>query len=169
MNISDAKKLEGNYEIHPSNAENRWYHNAYIILNEFQPKERYDLNKIQSFEIKILNENTLNITYENSNLVTNYNYKIEKNGFIRLTNKSKVRGIPYLFGGIQMKKIELGRTKTEQLIINGVEIDESAILFIPISLPKENFTYIFEKKIKKEHRTTWVLQDAGLKEIPENL
>lgn len=68
-------------------------------------------------------------------------YFVNNNGFIKLENESQTSGIPYFIG----KKIELGITKNNELIINGSEYDESAILFIPISLPKENFTYKFKK------------------------
>ena len=72
-------------------------------------------------------------------------YFVNNNGFIKLENESQTSGIPYFIGGFQVKKIELGITKNNELIINGSEYDESAILFIPISLPKENFTYRFNK------------------------
>lgn len=45
---------------------------------------------------------------------------------------------------ILIKKIEIGKDKLNRLIVNGTEIDESAILLIPISLPKSNFSYKFQ-------------------------
>lgn len=140
IKISDAKNLEGVYKINPVNAEYRWYNNAYSLLNNNAENKNFI-----RFEIRIINENTLNIIFNEQNLITKYNYKIKKNGFVKITNKTKISGIPYLIGGIQVTKIELGKTKSNQLIINGTKTDESAVLLIPVSFPKENFTYKFEK------------------------
>lgn len=57
----------------------------------------------------------------------------------------KASGIPYILGGIVITKIEQGKTKLNQLIINGTIIDESAILLVPVSFPKKDFTYKFKK------------------------
>lgn len=140
IKISDAKNLEGVYKINPVNSEHRWYNNAYVLLNNKDENKNFT-----RFEIKIIDENTLNIIFKEHNLITKYNYKINKNGFVKISNQTKISGIPYLIGGIRKIKIEFGKTKDNQLIINGTEIDESAILLIPVSFPKQYFTYKFEK------------------------
>jgi len=140
VKISDAKTLEGVYKINPVNTEHRWYNNAYSLLNNKDENKNFI-----TLEIKIINENTLNIIFKEDNLITKYNYKIKESGFVKISNKMKFSGIPYIIGGILITKVELGKTEFNQLIINGTTIDESAIVLIPVSFPKEDFTYKFEK------------------------
>ncbi|MDQ0477860.1 hypothetical protein [Chryseobacterium sp. MDT2-18] len=147
--ISIAQQLEGSYEIYPENIEIRNYNNAYSIFNGFSNNEEKENINYKSFEISVNNDDLVFIfkSQDNADLKVNYKYKIEKNGFVRISNKSKISGVPYLLGGIQIKKIELGKNILDQLIVTGTEIDESAVLLIPVSLPKSNFIYKF-KKIK---------------------
>jgi len=145
--ITDAKIIEGNYEVFPLNTEKRNYNSVYAILNTFNNENSKYTEEINSFEIKIINDKYLNFIFkkDNSEIKISKKYFLNKNGFLKINNKSKISGIPYLIGGIQIKKIELGVTKNKELIINGSESDESAILFIPVSSPKESFIYKFKK------------------------
>jgi hypothetical protein len=147
LKITNAKIIEGNYEVFPLNSEKRNYNSAYIILNIFNKENNKSTEAINSFEIKIVNDKYLNFIFKKngSEIKISRKYFVNNNGFIKLENESQTSGIPYFIGGFQVKKIELGITKNNELIINGSEYDESAILFIPISLPKENFTYKFKK------------------------
>ena len=147
VRISIAQQLEGSYEIYPENVEIRNYNDAYSIFNLFSNNEAKNNIKFKSFDIKIIDDNLVFSfkSHTESDLIVNYKYKIERSGFVRISNKSKVSGVPYLLGGIQIKKIEIAKDKINRLIVNGSEIDESAILFIPVSLPKSNFSYKFQR------------------------
>ncbi len=146
VRISTAQQLEGSYEIYTENVEIINYNNAYSIFNTFTNDGAEKNATYKSFDIKVSDDNLIFVfkSENESDLKLNYKYKIVNNGFVRISNKSKVSGIPYLLGGIQIKKIEIGKDKLDQLIVNGTEIDESAILLIPVSLPKSNFSYKFQ-------------------------
>ena len=146
VRISIAQQLEGTYEIYPENVEVKNYNNAFSIFNSFSDNEGKNNINFKSFDIKVIDDNLVFSfkSQDESDLIVKYKYKIEKDGFVRISNKSKVSGVPYLLGGIQIKKIEIGKDNLNRLIVNGTEIDESAILLIPISLPKSNFSYKFQ-------------------------
>ena len=149
--ISNVKEIEGEYKNKSSENENLKYRNikSYIdIRNKIK-----DTTEINSVKIIILNDKKIQFSFKTVNGTENIyesNYKLNKNGLILLKNKNfrlTGLGLPYIFGGYQINKTELGLTKQNQLILNGVKVDEGAILLIlPASFPKTNFREKYNKK-----------------------
>ena len=146
--INDISKIEGQYENYSVNSENKNYNSFYGIIN--WRKKQSDSTKFSTVNVKVLNKKLLRFSFTNSTgnkKDINVKYKIVENGFVALKNRNfKLTGLPYIFGGYQINKVELGLTNQNQLILNGTKIDEGAILIImPASMPKTNYTCKFER------------------------
>ena len=147
--IKNVKEIEGIFE--NSETENRKLnHQTIKSIIDFRNKIK-DTSEIKSVEISILSESKIQFIFKTQNGKENkYSavYKLNKNGLISLKNKNfKLTGLPYIFGGYQINKTEVGLTKHNQLVLNGVKVDEGAILIIlPASFPKTNFTYKYDRK-----------------------
>jgi hypothetical protein len=149
--ITNVKEIEGEYENKSSENENLKHKNIKSYI-DFRNKIK-DTTEIRSVKINILSDNKIQFLFrtENGN-ENNYEskYKLTKNGLILLKNKNfrlTGLGLPYIFGGYQINKTELGLTKQNQLILNGVKVDEGAILIVlPASFPKTNFREKYNKK-----------------------
>ena len=147
--IAYAKEIEGEYENISSENKNL-KHRSIKSYIDFRNKIK-DKTEIRSVKISVLNDKKIQFSFKTMNgTKNNYvsSYKLNKNGFILLKNKNfRLTGLPYIFGGYQINKTELGLTKQNQLILNGVKVDEGAILIIlPASFPKTNFREKYNKK-----------------------
>jgi hypothetical protein len=147
--ITDLNKIEGEYENIPFNSEYRTYATFENVIN--WRKKKSDSIKFSSVKLKIIDDKLIQFTFTNKagnikSITAKYN--INENGFVSLKNRNfKLTGLPYIFGGYQINKVELGLTNLNQLIVNGSLIDEGAILIIlPAGLPKDNYTYKFQRK-----------------------
>lgn len=147
--IKDSKELEGNYENIPFNIQYRTYATFENVINWREKKS--DTIKYSSVNLKILNTNSIQFKFTNktgNEKIVRAKYKINKNGFLSLKNRNfKLTGLPYIFGGYEINKVELGLTNSNQLILNGAKIDDGAILIIfPASLPRTDYIYKFQRK-----------------------
>lgn len=149
--ITSVKEIEGEYENRSSENKNLKHRNIKSYI-DFRNKIK-DTTEIRSVKINILTDNKIQFLFRTVNgTENNYEskYKLTKNGLILLKNKNfrlTGLGLPYVFGGYQINKTELGLTKQNQLILNGVKVDEGAILIIlPASFPKTNFREKYNKK-----------------------
>ncbi|QZK99417.1 hypothetical protein K5L04_06680 [Flavobacterium psychrophilum] len=149
--ITNVKEIEGEYENKSSENENLKHRNIKSYI-DFRNKIK-DTTEIRSVKINILSDKKIQFLFKTINgTENNYEskYKITKNGLILLKNKNfrlSGLGLPYILGGYQVNKTELGLTKQNQLILNGVKVDEGAILIIlPASFPKTNFREKYNKK-----------------------
>jgi hypothetical protein len=149
--ITNVKEIEGEYENKSSENENLKHKNIKSYI-DFRNKIK-DTTEIRSVKINILSDNKIQFLFITENgTENNYEskYKLTKNGLILLKNKNfrlTGLGLPYIFGGYQINKTELGLTKQNQLILNGVKVDEGAILIVlPASFPKTNFREKYNKK-----------------------
>lgn len=148
--ITNVKEIEGEYENKSSeneNLEHKAMKNYIDFMNKIQ-----DTTEIRSVKISIVNDKKIQFLFKSIGGIENIyesNFKLNKNGFILLKNKNfrlTGLGIPYIFGGYQINKTEVGLTKQNQLILNGVTIDEGAILIIlPASFPRTNFREKYNK------------------------
>ena len=140
--ITNVKEIEGGYENKSSENENLKHREIKSYI-DFRNKIK-DTTEIRSVKISVLNEKKIQFSFKTVNgTENNYqsNYKFSKNGLILLKNKNfRLTGLPYIFGGYQINKTELGLTKQNQLFLKGVKVDEGAILIIlQASIPKTNF------------------------------
>jgi len=147
--IGNITNIEGVYENVPSNVEYRTYKTFDNAIN--WRKSKNDTIKFTSVKVKVLGDKLIQFTFlntRNETKIINSKYKLNRNGFVTLKNRNfKLTGLPYIFGGYQINKIELGLTNQNQLILNGTKIDEGAILIImPATIPKTAFIYKFERK-----------------------
>ena len=147
--IGNITNIEGVYENIPSNVEYRAYQTFDNSINWRKSKD--DTVKFSSVEVKVLGDKVIQFTFlnnRNATKVINVKYKLMLNSFVALKNRNfKLTGLPYVFGGYQINKVELGLTNHNQLILNGTHIDEGAILFImPAGIPRSTFIYKFERK-----------------------
>jgi hypothetical protein len=147
--IKNVKEIEGIFE--NSETQNRKLnHQTIKSIIDFRNKIK-DTSEIKSVEISVLSESKIQFIFRTHNGKENkYNteYELNKNGLISLKNKNfRLTGLPYIFGGYRINKTEIGLTKQNQLVLNGVKVDEGAILIIlPASFPKINFTYKYDRK-----------------------
>lgn len=147
--IKDVNEIEGIYENSETQNRKLNYQTIKSII-DFRNKIK-DTTEIKSVEIKILDESKIQFIFKTLNGKDNkYSaaYKLNKNGLILLKNKNfRLTGLPYIFGGYQINKTEMGLTKQNKLVLNGVKVDEGAILIIlPASFPKTKFTYKYDRK-----------------------
>lgn len=147
--IKNISNIEGVYENVPSNVEYRAYKTFDNAINWRKSKD--DTIKFSSVKVKVLGDKLIQFTFlntSNATKVINAKYKLKRNGFVTLKNRNfKLTGLPYVFGGYQINKVELGLTNQNQLILNETKIDEGAILIIiPAGFPKDTFMYKFERK-----------------------
>ena len=147
--IINVKEIEGIFE--NSEAQNRELnHQTIKSVIDFRNKIK-DTSEIISVEISIVSASTIQFIFRTENGKENKysaDYKLNKNGLISLKNKNfRLTGLPYIFGGYQINKTEVGLTQNNQLILNGVTVDEGAILIIlPASFGKSHFTYKYDRK-----------------------
>ena len=147
--IKNVKEIEGTFE--NSETQNRKLnHQTIKSIIDFKNKIK-DTSEIKTVEISVLSESKIQFIFITHNGMENkYNteYELNQNGLISLKNKNfRLTGLPYIFGGYQINKTEIGLTKQNQLVLNGVKVDEGAILIIlPASFPKTNFTYKYDRK-----------------------
>ncbi|OYU85140.1 MAG: hypothetical protein CFE24_03150 [Flavobacterium sp. BFFFF2] len=147
--ISDVKEIEGEYENGAAQNKNVSFRSIKSYI-DFLDKVK-DTAAVKSVKIAVLNDKKIQFIFKTENGTENKyetGYKLGKNGFIFLKNKNfRFTGLPYIFGGFTINKTEIGLTKQNHLILNGVKVDEGAILLIlPASFPKINFTEQYNKK-----------------------
>jgi len=147
--IDDVRKIEGEYDNVPFNIKNQSYATFNNVID--WRKKKSDTIKFSSVSLKVLNDKLIQFNFANKtgNIKSvTAKYKVKKDGFVSLKNSNfKLTGLPYIFGGYELNKVEIGLTNSNQLILNGTKIDEGAILIIlPASFPKTNYTYKFERK-----------------------
>lgn len=94
------------------------------------------LNKLDEYSLKleVKNENKIEIKYFKNKIALknlNFVYELKPDGYIYIEDKNfKFSGIPYLFGGIDIKKIRLSVDNYENLIIEEVYHSSGALLLI---------------------------------------
>ena len=105
---------------------------------------------ISEVKIEVLNDKEIRFSFLHNQIESDskiVKYKLQNDGFLLLQNKNfRLHGIPWVFGDYEIRKYEIGLSKSGCLIMNGVEKREGAHLIILWS-PSNNykFTDIYEK------------------------
>ncbi|MGX7666736.1 hypothetical protein [Flavobacterium pedocola] len=140
-------RINGEYSIYPidstgsfsDNEFNNEFNNAFIKFYRKYGRVVRDtlkLSKLHDYSLKleIKNEAEIELKYlKNKNIIKQLKlpYEIKPDGYLYLENKNRLyQGIPYLFGGVDIKKIRLGMDPAENLIIEEVYHSSGALLFI---------------------------------------
>ena len=140
--------LDGEYDNYPHSDTIREYQTINRIIN--WKANKTDTSKVYKIGISA-GEKTLKFTSfktDGKQEIRNIKGKLTGNGFVKLNNRNfRLTGIPYVLGYFDYKKIEIGLTKENDLIINGVEKSEGALLFVlGYGPPKHEFQFIYKRK-----------------------
>lgn len=94
----------------------------------FRPKEAFTV------DVKVISKNQVSFAFKSdNNLVfeTTIKMKLRSNGLIHLKNKHvKVKGVPFIFGGITSSKMRIGLSKEGNLILNYAHDSFASILIM---------------------------------------
>jgi hypothetical protein len=119
--ITHVKQIEGEFKNFDNDSLELRYNSLNGKLN--WRARQIDTTQFTSVKFKILNEKRLKLDFMlEEDLVKSkiIKYRLRNNGFIKLRNRNlKVTGIPYIFGGYEMEKYDIGLTKTGDLILHG--------------------------------------------------
>lgn len=140
---NNLTRINGQYKIRSENDSftvntHIVYHNAFEKFYRRKGRSSKDTTKIDdldnySFEIKQLGNKQIEITYLKDKVCFRkytLDYKLKNDGYVYLKNKNfKTSGIPYLFGGIDIKKLRLNSIDN-YLVIEEVYHSSGAILLI---------------------------------------
>ena len=148
--LKDIRLLEGTYSNFNNNGIN--YRNAYQLIN-WKANKTYsaDTACFATFNIKVVNHKKINFAFQDSSgrsFSKAVKFKLKDNQFLLLKNRNfRLTGLPYILGYYDIKKLELGLDKNNDLIINGVEKGEGAILIVLGSgYPKTNFSLEYSRR-----------------------
>ena len=142
INAGNVDILNGNYSIFAlkePDEEYPFYDNA---NKKFYTKFgrgvsdtlKFDLMSGGNFKISILNKEEINFKFiKNKKVVRNQTlkYKIKDDGFLYIKNRNTIiRGIPFLFGGVDVRKVRISLCANNDLLINDIFDSAGAILLI---------------------------------------
>jgi len=142
LNSENANKLNGTYSVFALDklkSEYPYYHNA---NNKFYRKYgrgqsdtiSFDTITGGRFKIKIIDKQNLQIDFlkENDTIKSQkIEYKFKTDGFLYLKNRNTIiSGIPYLFGGVDVKKVRIALNHNDDLILNDIFDSSGALLLI---------------------------------------
>ncbi|MDO5969630.1 hypothetical protein Q4Q35_07410 [Flavivirga aquimarina] len=86
------------------------------------------------FKIKIIDDRKLQIDFiKKNNIVKSQTirYKFKNDGFLYVKNRNTIiRGIPYVFGGVDVKKVRIALNQNNDLILNDIFDNSGALLLI---------------------------------------
>jgi hypothetical protein len=141
-NIANLNGIYSNF------AENSEKHIHLTLIGRLTSSKLKDT--ISEVKIEILNDKEIRFSFLQNQIESDskiVKYKLQNDGFLLLKNKNfRLHGIPWIFGDYEIRKYEIGLSKSGRLIMNGVEKREGAHLIILWS-PSKNykFTDIYEK------------------------
>ena len=146
--LKDAREIEGEYENYPDNNTKHEYQTINNIIN--WKANKTDTSKVLRVKINATDQTVEFVSYKLNGQINarKVKYVLKDNGFMLLKNRNfRLTGIPYILGYYDIKKIEIGLTNQKDLIINGIEESEGALLFVlGSSSPKHHFEYTFKRK-----------------------
>ncbi|MBE0392210.1 hypothetical protein HNQ02_003153 [Flavobacterium sp. 7E] len=142
INISNVTTLNGNYSvfaIKKSNKSYPYFDNANEKFYRKYGRDKSDTIKFDTinggdFKILVKNEKEINLEFIANNKILKsqtLKYKIKDDGFLHIKNKNTlIWGIPYLFGGVDVRKVRIALSENNDLIINDVFDSSGAFLLI---------------------------------------
>lgn len=130
--IKNAKQIEGEFENFNNDSLKLFYNSLNAELN--WRKKEIDSTKYASAKITILDKKRMQLDFIIDNEIhksKTLNYRLRKNGFIKLRNRNfRVSGIPMILGGYEVRKYELGLNQNNDLILHGIDDSAGGIIII---------------------------------------
>ena len=110
-----------------------------------------DSFKSYCFVLKVLNSKHIEIGYlENETRIRQQTikYKLKDDGYLYVKYRNfKIRGIPYLFGDFDHKKIRLTLNKDENLLLQTSKFSSGGVALLMVyPVGKEKYLKIYERK-----------------------
>lgn len=110
-----------------------------------------DSSKSYCFILKVLNSKNIEIDYlenEKSIRQQTIKYKLKDDGYVYLKNRNfKIRGVPYLFGDFDVKKIRLTLNKDKNLLLETSEFTSGGVALLMVyPVGKMKYQKIYERK-----------------------
>jgi len=142
VNSENANKLNGTYSVFAFDklkSEYPYFDNA---NNKFYRKYgrgqrdtiSFDTISGGRFKIKIIDNRKLQIDFiKKDDIVRSQTieYKFKDDGFLYIKNRNTIiRGIPYIFGGVDVRKVRIALNQNNDLILNDIFDSSSALLLI---------------------------------------
>ena len=142
INAGNVAILNGNYSIfafkepdekYPfyDNANEKFYRNYGRGVADTL---KFDSLSSGNFKISVLNKDEINFKFiKNKKVVRNQTlkYKIKDDGFLYIKNRNTtIKGVPFLFGGVDVRKVRIALNPNKDLLINDVFDSSGAILLI---------------------------------------
>ncbi|MBQ4820116.1 hypothetical protein [Aquimarina sp. MMG016] len=154
----NIQELNGEYSIiarakdSSANSYNVKFNNFFQILDGDIKKDTLTEHNLDhySFKINVINDTNIKIEYLNNHipfeeLIIGYELR---EGYLYLKNKkTTIRGVPYLFGGVEVNKIRLTRDLNDNLVAEIAHHNSGTILFI-FRDAKDNHYQCYYLKIK---------------------
>lgn len=111
-------------------------------------KTKIDPEKNYSFVLDVVKYNILSIHYlENDSVIRqkNIRFRMRKDGYLYLQNMNfKIRGIPYVFGDIDKKRIRLTLNKDRDLVFETSEFNSGGMFLLSVNpISKMKYEKIF--------------------------
>jgi hypothetical protein len=142
-NPATVSQLNGTYKISAlpdslRNTDDIEQHNAFEKFYRGRGRGSRDTMKISqpeqySFTLSIVSKSNIQITYLHNNnpfKTLRFAYQLKNDGWLYLNNRNvKWQGIPYLFGGFDIKKLRLASINNE-LVIEEVYHSSGAVLLV---------------------------------------
>jgi hypothetical protein len=142
IDITNVNMLNGTYSVFANN-KSKTKHPYFDNANEKfyrkygrGEKDTINFDSISGgkFKLNVIDNEKLKIDFiKNEKIIKSQTlkYKFKNDGFVYLKNRNTlIAGIPYIFGGIDVKKIRIALNQNNELIINDIFDSSGALLLI---------------------------------------
>jgi hypothetical protein len=148
--------IEGTYEFQPFKSFGARGKRVYDVSNDIKSIDQYLLGREIAFgpksyytvDVKVISKNQVSFAFKSdNNLVfeTTIKMKLRSNGLIHLKSKHvKIKGIPFIFGGITSSKMRIGLSKEGNLFLNYAH-DSFTSIFIMVGGHSYNDLHHYKK------------------------
>lgn len=143
IDANNVKTINGEYSIFAKSKEIQQRDTCFDNANEkFYRKPgrgerdtvRFDSLNGGRFKINVVSKNEVTIEFFLQEKVIKsqtLHYKLKKDGFLYVKNRNTIiTGIPFLFGGVDHRKVRIALSQNDDLIINDVFDSSGALLLI---------------------------------------
>lgn len=142
IDITNVNMLNGTYSVFANNklkTEYPYFDNANEkFYRKYGRGEKdtisFDTISGGKFKLKIIDNKKLKIDFiKNEKVIKSQTlkYKFKNDGFLYVKNRNIIiSGIPYIFGGVDVKKIRIALNQNNELIINDIFDSTGALLLI---------------------------------------
>ena len=142
IDITNVNKLNGTFSVFANNklkTEYPYFDNANEkFYRKYGRGEKdtisFDTISGGKFKVNIINNEKIEINFiRNEKIIKSQilKYKFKNDGFLYIKNRNTIiAGIPYIFGGVDVKKIRIALNQNNELIINDIFDSSGALLLI---------------------------------------